>query len=269
MTNDVPSQGSFTAWLSISKPRTLRTPRAYVVRNYLADALDARPRTFMRIQRRRQRTWKSVHRLVTADHHLVLDAFPRSGSSFAHVAFKRANPASAGKIGTHIHRSAHVIEGARLGIPTLVLLRAPESAVTSLMALGVQNGELPMLSPADAQLCIAETLRRYIRFHTRISHLETIVLATFEEVVSDFGDIIDRVNTRCGTTFARFDHNDDTVAEIFDSTRHHLSPNADRDAVKSAVRKSDHSPKLVKLRLSAEDAYLNLKKRAVHTASHT
>lgn len=244
------------------KPYSKRGPRTYVAANRLADALDRFPTLYMAVQRVRQRGRHGAHRLVTRDHHLAIEAFPRSGSSFAHMAFTRANPDSAKLVATHIHRSAQVITAARLGVPTLVLVRPPESTVTSLLAMGIQKGQLPQMAPDDLRACMAESLRRYVNFHSRIEPVEDMVVARFEDVVTDYGRIIGQINARFGTAFTKFIHDTETVAEVFGAGRDHLAPSEERDSLKTELRDTYLAPPLAGLRARAEDVHARLAARA-------
>lgn len=45
--------------------------------------------------------------------------------------------------------------------------------------------------------------------------LGDLLLVTFDEATTDFGQVIDRLNQRYGTTFDRFEHTDEHVARVF------------------------------------------------------
>lgn len=249
------------------KPYSQRGPRTYVIANRLADALDRFPAAYMAVQRIRQRGRHGAHRLVTPDHHLVIEAFPRSGSSFAQMAFVQANPDSARRVATHIHRSAQVLTAARLKVPVLVLVRPPEATVTSLLAMGIQKGQLPQMAADDLRACIGETLRRYVNFHSRIEPVDAMVIARFEDVIADYGQIIGALNARFGTAFQQFPHTAETVAEVFGAGRDHLSPNADRDRLKTALRDTYLAASLQDLRARAEAVHARLVARAAKTSA--
>lgn len=235
-------------------PYSPRTARAYILANRISDAMDRWPTGYMALQRLRHRS-RAAHRLVSPDHRLVLEAFPRSGSSFAHRAFVAVNPDCAQSVATHIHRSAQIIAGARYGVPVLVLVRHPEDAVTSLLALGQQSGSLPKLEGVKLNGVLAETLWRYAHFHQRLLPVERMVVASFEDVTADFGAVLDRVNTTFDTGFTCFDHTFENEAAIFAKTRKHLSPNTDRDLIKTRLAKAYKDPELTVPRKAAEGAY--------------
>ena len=61
---------------------------------------------------------------------LLIEAIPRSAATYCSYAFLQAQ-AGPVDMGFHLHVPAHVIRAARLGVPTLVLVRQPQNAVAS------------------------------------------------------------------------------------------------------------------------------------------
>lgn len=139
------------------------------------------------------RLWgRGGERLCGPGTDFVIDGFPRSGNSFAHYALLHSARRDM-RLGHHIHAPAPVIIAARLGIPALVVLRAPADAVAGALAKN------PGLRAADL-------LRAYRLYYARLlplaAHFE---VAPFECAIQDFGAIIARVNARFGTDFAPLD----------------------------------------------------------------
>jgi hypothetical protein len=133
---------------------------------------------------------------------IVIEAFPRSASSFAVAAFRLAQEPRPMTIAHHTHMPASVLVAVRREIPTLVLLRRAEDAVTSLL---IRNPELP----------VGQALRGYVRFYEPlVPHRDRFVVASFEQVIHDFGGVIRRVNERFGTEFVPFEHSDANLARI-------------------------------------------------------
>jgi hypothetical protein len=129
-----------------------------------------------------------------ADRHtaIVIDGFLRSGNTYSVAAFQVANGQEL-HIGRHLHGGAHILRAVRLRLPTVVLIRRPADAVSSYLV------RRPTLTPDDA-------LREYLDFYrTAWPARDGFVVAPFDLVVSDFGAVIDRVNKRFGTSFARFE----------------------------------------------------------------
>lgn len=166
----------------------------YRIRNIIA----AYPRLYFPIYRllRSRR-----HGLLSPTTQLTMEGFPRSGNSFALRAFESVNPDV--EIGHHTHAAAQVIDSVRRKLPTLVLIRDPVAAVRSLL---IMRPEIP---PPAAVLS-------YLQFYRPLEQwLEQFVLATFEEVIADFGEVTRRINRRFATDFEVFAHTPENVAAIF------------------------------------------------------
>ncbi|MEQ8693686.1 MAG: hypothetical protein RIC89_22975 [Pseudomonadales bacterium] len=243
------------------RPYSARSPWAFVAASELSDALDSRPALSLATQRWRMRKRLAAARIVAADRPILIDSFPRSGSSFAYHAFIEANPDCDRRVATHQHRSSQFLIADRLGVPALVLVRGPRDAVVSLLAMGIDQGFLPALSGRGARRCIASALRRYARFHERVLPVHNLVIAGFEEVTQDFGQVISRVNTRFGTNFVPFQHDEKRVAEMLQrlsGRKRHLAPNVDRDWIKAALVETYDASELASTRERAESAYVQM-----------
>ncbi|HUZ84564.1 MAG TPA: hypothetical protein VMU66_07710 [Gaiellales bacterium] len=133
---------------------------------------------------------------------LVIEAFPRSASTFTVVAFQTAQRRPV-RLAHHLHAPVQVAVAARLGVPTLVLVRHPRDAAIS----------VTFRSP---HVTLKQALEAYARFHSRVlEHRDRIEVARFEDVTTDLGTVIDSVNERFGTHFDRFDHTPENVARCY------------------------------------------------------
>jgi hypothetical protein len=143
------------------------------------------------------------HGEVTRDDtDVVIESFPRCASSFAVEAFRLAQEPRAMRVANHTHMPAVVIDGVRRSIPTLVLIRRADDAVISHL---IRNPDLP---PRAA-------VRGYLRFYEPLlPHRHGFTVATFEEITTDFGAVIRRLNAEAGTAFVEFRHTPDNVARI-------------------------------------------------------
>jgi hypothetical protein len=193
---------------------------------------------------------------VAADTRFVIEGFPRSGNTFATAAFEVATKPRKPKLGHHVHSPAHVLAAVRLGIPVLVVTRPPRDAVLSFVI------QQPHVS-------IAQALRAYVRFHqTLLPHLDRFVVATFDQVTRDFGEVLDRVRARYGTPWT-FEHTEENAREalrlIEEENRRRWGgtsletkgafPSATRIEIKARLaRRYDHSA-LARLRRRAEALY--------------
>jgi hypothetical protein len=133
---------------------------------------------------------------------LVIEGFPRSANSFAFWAFRFSQDRPV-KIAHHVHVPAQVIYAVKHEIPSLVLIREPADAVIALKI------RYPWIAIKDA-------LYAYKVFYKRIQpYFEGFVLATFEDVTTDYGEVIRKVNEKFGTRFNVFEHSPENVRRVF------------------------------------------------------
>ena len=136
---------------------------------------------------------------------IVIEGFPRTANTFTHIAFKSAQQKSV-QIGHHTHAAAQVIAAARRGLPTIVLIRDPEEAIVSYIIGGF-----------DPQITMKQVLHDYIAFYKPLlPYRDRFVLAPFEEITTDYGKVIQRLNEKFGTHFDVFQHTDENVKKCFD-----------------------------------------------------
>ena len=202
------------------------------------------PALFYPIARRRRE--KTSGTFTDRDCDIVIEGYPRVGSTFAVEAFRHAQPGPV-KIASHVHVPAQVMRGVRLGLPCLVLIREPEACLRSLLV------KHPFLRPRDA-------LRGYWLFYRwtlRYSH--GFVAADFDEVVSDYGSVIDRVNARFETRFTRFEHTEEAMRSVFDrladidkeagqGPREAAGPTESKEQAKRALDLTPHARELARCR---------------------
>jgi hypothetical protein len=136
---------------------------------------------------------------------VVIEGFPRSANTFA-VAMFRMSQADPVRIAHHLHAPAQVIQAARHHIPTMLIIREPDAAVTS-------------LSIRDPRITLNLGFRRYVRFHRRLlKWRDSFITVAFDTVTSDFGRAIDAVNGRWGTPFfSRIDNSEEGLKRYRDS----------------------------------------------------
>jgi hypothetical protein len=126
---------------------------------------------------------------VSRDTELVMDGFPRSGNSYARAALFHANGIDI-KVSTHGHSHRFVHQGVKFGIPVIVLVRDPDAAISSLLRFE---------PTADARM-LADAYTRYYSHVLRL--VDSVVVAPFEEVIADFGAVLERCNAKFGCDLA-------------------------------------------------------------------
>ena len=162
------------------------------------DLLERWPGLYVRVARLRH-----GERVLGPGTDLVIEGFPRSANTFAVTAFQLAQTHPV-HVAHHLHSSGHVIAAADRGVPALLIVRAPREAVVSSV----------LRKPS---LAVEGVARRYASFHEPLVPLiGRIEIASFEEVTTDFGAVIDRLNRRYGTAFGRFDHTPVATAAVFE-----------------------------------------------------
>ncbi len=232
------------------------------LRRRIGDALDAQPDLWHMTQVFRFRNSRVLRKLVTPEHDLVLEGFPRCGNSFAERAFVFANRrVQAWAIATHAHRVAQVALAVRYGLPTAIFIREPDKAITSLAALHFAS------RPASDQLMqrfVTDKTEYYTKYHDFVlSKRSALIVSEFATTTKNFGKVIDALNEKFGTEFARFSDTPEDVAEIFNSTKVHLSPSPERDLIKDRMSVFYLSAKNASARARAEDSYAKLLAAAI------
>lgn len=189
---------------------------------------------------------------------IAIEGYPRSGNTFAVVAFGQAQNRDI-KMAHHLHAAAQIKRAARLDVPTLLLIRKPSDAILSLMV-------------RDPHASMRWALRSYIRFYsTVLPYLDKTVVAPFELVTSDFASIIREVNKRYGTAFKEFVPTEDAQKSVqqtvewmarrdsemtgWDYRRGLALPSEQRRRAKDALRSEYLDERNKPLRIASESLY--------------
>lgn len=191
---------------------------------------------------------------VERDTDLVIEGFPRCGNTFAVVAFLKAQKQPV-KIAHHLHVAAQIRRAVRWDIPTLVLIREPLEAVSSLLV------RHPERNPAR---CLIE----YDRFYRLVMSVQDrCVISDFNDTVSALGAVTDRLNQRFDTSFAAFRETPENVEGVFaqierqnllhedGNTLQLAKPSAKKELPKKKIKELLTSPKFGPLLDRASDTY--------------
>lgn len=222
---------------------------------------NAYPAIFIPIARTRYRHLTDF--LVDRDTDLVIEAFGRSGTTFANFAFLSAQdrPGKDRPVKTvhHTHAAAQIITAVRMKVPTMVIVRPPLESALSHMA--------------RHQIPARPALVAWIRYHRRIlPYLDRLVVTTFDDMTRDFGAVIERINQTFGTSFRVWQHTKENEEQIFEQIRKRnrsrfgeaptptrlralALPTPERDALKEKFRVQLQDPKLAALREQAQSLY--------------
>ncbi|MGZ0706805.1 hypothetical protein ACWPKO_00530 [Coraliomargarita sp. W4R53] len=197
------------------------------------------PRLYLAVLNLKRTGHWSRHWIVRADTDITIEGFPRSGNSFARSAFHFSQDREH-KIATHVHSHAQIIRSVQLHIPTMVLVRSPKDACLSLVALTYQihDTELSDQMIARAKNDLINHLASYKRFYENVLRVgDRIIIAEFNLVTTDYGEVIRRINSRYNTDFSLYEASKDNETKVFKEGGFHLSPNATRDNIKAAIHR--------------------------------
>jgi hypothetical protein len=218
--------------------------------------LNAYPSVYMPIARLKYRRLNDL--LVDRDTNLVIEAFGRSGTTFANFAFLSAQDCPV-KTVHHTHAAAQVITAARMKIPTMVIVRPPLDSALSHMA--------------RHQIPARPALVAWIRYHRRIlPYLDRFVVTTFDGMTRNFSAVIERINQTFGTSFRVWQHTKENEENVFEQIRKRnrfrfgeaptparlralALPTPQRESLKEKFRVQLLAPDLAPLRERAESLY--------------
>jgi hypothetical protein len=174
--------------------------------------------------------WQKL--IVSKDTDIVVEGYPRSANSFARAAFLRMQPNwESIRIATHTHSPAQIVLAAKLGVPTMVLLRDPMGAMRGFLAYGLQQGTLKQITQQDVE----RVADRYIWFYESIAPVrDKIFIARFDEVIKDYAAVSARFIAKYGKTWRAYDPVELPQEKIFEK-KSHIGPSADRDRIKAEV----------------------------------
>lgn len=140
--------------------------------------------------------------IVSKKSEVVIEGFPRSANTYAVAAFEHAQGRHV-KIARHLHAPAQIIKSVQLGKPTMLLIREPRDAVLSLT---IRETGLPI------SLC----LKKYLSFYRKVyPHRAGCLIVTFQDVIHNYGSVIEKLNQKFSTMFKIFHHTKEDNAIVF------------------------------------------------------
>jgi hypothetical protein len=135
-------------------------------------------------------------RAPASDPALYIEGYPRSGTTFAVTAFRLANPGT--PILAYKHNPSVIVRASELATPGMVLIRAPADAAASWSIF--------------RKVTLQDALEYYVDYYSVLVPMRPdLFIASFEDVITDFGAVMRRSNERWGTAFRPFEHTDENV----------------------------------------------------------
>lgn len=166
-------------------------------RTQLSWKLREHPATYRMLAAARPGNYSLVDRRIE----LVMDGFPRSGNTYATMAFMRANPLS--RVLHHSHASGAILAAVQRDLPTVVLVRDPADCVSSFCEY-------------DKTVDAETGLELWTAFHQAITNAtEHVVTLGFPAFTADPSLLASAMNDRFGTTYNEPLTTDEERDEIF------------------------------------------------------
>ena len=201
------------------------TPQSYrAVRRWFRKQVVTRPAVYYTLIKLFRPASKNlaVHRGTQ----IVMDGYGGSGNTFLELAFRSAQTGPI-EMAHHLHAPAQIIRGVEWNIPTIVLLREPQDAISS----GISRRLVAYDDDA-----IRESLDNYILFYrTVMPYKNDVVVAPFREAMKDFGVFVRQLNEKFGCNFVPFDHTEENVRKI-QAGQEQAKPNSARPLDKKDVK---------------------------------
>jgi hypothetical protein len=194
--------------------------------------------------------------LARRDTALLIEGFSRSGNTYSAAAFAVSNGSDV-PVARHLHAAAHVLRAARFGVPILLLVREPRAAVSSYLV-------------RRPTLTVEEGLDEYCDFYRTVWRVRSsLVVGHFDDVVTDFGDVLRRVNRRFGTGFAPYEttpaNEETTMALVEEMNRRECAgelvethvgrPSLQREDLKAVLQGAFEQPRTARRLATARTLY--------------
>lgn len=122
--------------------------------------------------------------VVSRSTDLLIESFPRSGTTFMIAELRLAAPSL--RIASHVHHQAHVQLAVRYGVPTFVLIREPMAACVSAT---VRLRE---------QVPFVKMLRRWCTFYEALESIPGVTFISFESLTTAPSETVSQVMSLAG-----------------------------------------------------------------------
>lgn len=119
---------------------------------------------------------------------VVIDGFPRCANTYATFAFKCAQKDNDLIIGHHVHKISRFLIAKKYNIPAILLIRNPIDCISSLLI------RQPLYDPRVL-------FKEYYYIYFNIYKINHFVVADFNDVKNDYGNIIKNLNSKFNSNF--------------------------------------------------------------------
>jgi len=139
---------------------------------------------------------------IGPDTELVIEGYPRSANSTTVYGFIDRQIRHV-KLAHHKHHAAQLLRAVDRGLPAVMLIRRPEDAALSNLALHEEARRRETGAGQQARLGYYNVVHSWLAFYRPlVPHLDKVVIAPFEWVTQDIEGMIRAINDKFGTDFA-------------------------------------------------------------------
>lgn len=158
--------------------------------------------------------------LVNQETDIVIEGYPRSGNTYAVLAFQMFNENT--KVAHHLHVPAQLNGAVKFAIPALILIRKPEEAIKSLL-----------IRAPKYTLDVA--INEYINFYNIVlKNKQYLLICDFKEIVNHFDSVIKKLNNKYNKNFNVFINSTENNQIIMEKIKY-LSENIDSKVGKKGI----------------------------------
>lgn len=172
---------------------------------------------------------KNKRLMIKRGTEIVIEGFPRSANTFAVAAFEFAQGCGHDDrphIAHHLHLPFQVSVAAKYGIPCVVLVRNPLDAIVSLFV-------------RHPDVSIYEYCRNYSVFYrVAVRYADSIIGVQFEDVIDDYGAVMNRINKKFNKSYLLFNHDESNVEQVFRHVEYYDIKNEGRLSEDTVARPS-------------------------------
>ncbi len=140
-------------------------------------------------------------RQITGATDLVIEGFPRSGNTFTTFAVDDASGHRL-TIASHVHQPSQIKLALARGVPTVLVVRDPVSALASYLVY-------------DPRFSEPTVIGEYCSYHRQlVPYAERLLICEFDEVTSHMRSVVGRINHRYSLQIGPFDEAPSNVERV-------------------------------------------------------
>lgn len=131
-----------------------------------------------------------------------------------------------------------VIRAVYRDVPALVLIRKPDQAIASLLV-------------RDPSMTVESAFKWYLKFYQLLlNYRDKFITATFDELINDYAEVIQRLNAKFETQFVAPAFCDEDLERIFEKIEQ-IEPEPNKACFPSQIRRQEKAKALARVNSSS------------------